>query len=140
MSLKMSFAGEGRIAVGFDSRLIPKLIERAYYRVYAGSRNLFTLVHDLLHLAMAKLFRLDRFDPYAAEISNGEYRMKAVVFSERLRVRFLRLAERIKASVAVIRKALLRHQDRGGGDAVSDNDNLGGIISFLRLRHFAQRL
>ena len=135
MSLKLEITEGRRIVFGLDSALFRVLIRRAYHKVYAGSRYLFTLAHDLFHWLMPELYLLedglpsicsllDWFYPYTTEKSNGDNRLRAVVFSERLHVRFLHLAERKKASVDVFRKASPRHQDRGSGDAVTDNDNL----------------
>ncbi len=136
MSLKLEFAGEGRLPFSFDSRLWAMFIRRAYCKKYAGSRYIFTIAHNLMHMLMTELWHwiindkplisdlLVWFDPYAADMSRSGARMRAVVFSELLHVRFLQLAERIKASVDVFCKALPRHQDRGSGDAVTDNDNL----------------
>ena len=135
MSLKLEFAGEGRLSFELNSRLWAALIRRAYCKVYAGSRYVFTIAHDLMHLLMSELWHwindkqsvvslLGWFDPYAAEMSQSGNRVRAVVFSEKLRVRFLRLTERAKASLDVFRKVSPRHQDRDSGDAVTDNDNL----------------
>ena len=140
MSMKLSFVGEGRLVFSLNSGLLAMAIKRAYHKIYAGSRYVFTLAHDLIHWLFPELFLLDdglpsiyslleQLDPYATEKSNGNNRMRAVAFSERLHVRFLHLAERVKASVAVIRKALSRHQDRGSGDAVSHHDNLRRNLS-----------
>lgn len=135
MSLKLDFTEGRRLVLGLDSALFRVLIKRAYHKIYAGSRYIFTLAHDLFHWLLPELYLLDDglpsicslldwFDPHAAEMSNGGNRLRTIVFSERLHVRFLHLAERVKASADVFRKASPRHQDRGSGDAVTDNDNL----------------
>ena len=154
MSMKLEFAGEGRLSLSLDSRLWAMFIRRADCKIHAGSRYVFTVAHDLMHLLMTELWHwfndkppisdlLVWFDPYAADMSRSGDRMRAIVFSEVLHVRFLRLAERVKASADVFRMASPRHQDRGSGDAVTDNDNLEkrkeSPIS-LRLRQIAQRL
>ena len=135
MSLRLDFTEGRRLVFGLNSGLLAVAIRRAYHKIYAGSRYVFTLAHDLIHWLFPELFLLDDslpslcslldwFDPDATERSNGNNRMNAIVFSERLRVSFLCLAERSRASINASRKASPRHQDRGSGDAVSDNDNL----------------
>ena len=131
MSLKFEFAGEGRLSLALDSRLWAALIKRVYCKVHAGSRYIFTIAHDLMHLLMSELWHwindkqsvIGWFDPYVAKMSQSGYRMRAVAFSEKLHVRFLRLDERIKVSADIFRTASPRHQDRGSGDADSHNDN-----------------
>ena len=130
MSMRLSFVGEGRLCFSLDSKLLAALIRRAYSKLYAGSRYVFTIAHDLLHWLLPELWHWlnDKssiwFDPCAAEKAKKENRVRAIVFSEELLVRYLHLVEWIRASVDVLRKAVLRHQDRGSGDAVSHNDNL----------------
>ena len=135
MSLKFEITEGRRIVLGLDSTLFSALISRVYRKVYAGSRYIFTLAHDLFHWLMPELYLLEDglpsicsllgwFDPYAAEMSQSGNRVRAVVFSEKLRIRFLCLTERAKASLDVFRKVSPRHQDRDSGDAVTDNDNL----------------
>ena len=141
MSMKLSFAGEGRLSFSLDTRRLVALLERAFYRLEMKSTAFFTAVHDLFHLLMPDwyywlfyrptLFRLfDREDCEQSERLKRRNRRNAIVYSEELRVRFLGLAERhAQVSTDAFRSTSPRHQDRGSGDAVSNHDNLRRNLS-----------
>ena len=143
-SLRFSLSEGRRFELGLDSKVLSALLTRVYQRLNVGgvrvSTFVFTIAHDLMHLLLWPVWNLvaslddedlpsitslfEKIFDRAVEISLSSMRERAIVFSAVLRVQFLHLIERAKESADIFRSVSPRHQDRGSGDAVSDNDNL----------------
>ena len=143
-TLRFSLSEGRRLEYGLDSTVLHALISRVYQRLNVGrirvSTFFFTIAHDLMHLLLWPVWNLvdslddkdlpsiaslfGRLFDHAVEISLSSMRERAIAFSAVLRVQFLHLIERVEESADIFRSISPRHQDRGSGDAVSDNDNL----------------
>ena len=156
---------EGRRIV-FESETLIVLIGRAYQKLgnmvrRANRRPLYlaTLIdwffcggslHESLAVTMlnagrAVIYGISHWLGYVLldlKAAAVDYRTRVVIYSEKIHVRLLQLADRVKVSADIFRLASPRHQDRGSGDAVSHNDNfIGGTLKqLLRLRQPAQHI
>ena len=105
MTMRFAITEGRRIDFRIEARLFAALINRVYRKVCIETRYTFTVAHDLFHSFRWLLTEIGHlffempsitslfgwFAPEANE-SKGSKRDRAVVFSERLRVRFLHLA------------------------------------------------
>ena len=143
-SLRFILSEGRRVEFGLDSKVLSALLSRVYQRLSVGriraSTFFFTVAHDLMHLLLWPVWNLvdslvdedlpsitslfGKLFDRAVEMSLSSMRERVIAFSAVLRVQLLHLIERAKESADIFRSVSPRHQDRGSGDAVSDNDNL----------------
>ena len=162
MGLKIILSEGRRLVFEIDSRPIIAALERAYQQMYAKAHrriiHLFSVLHEVGHCWLQgmlldwywlfdrtpSIYRIfDWFLPGASEeIYRRNWFTNAIVYSEKLRVQILQLAEQYKRLALFFCEDTPRHQDRGSGDAVSHIDNFTKKESYncLRLRQYAQHL